>query len=42
MQVYDVTKFLAVHPGGSHQLMSGAGRDITQLFRSYHKAGTEK
>ena len=35
-QVYDVSKFLARHPGGSEQLMLGAGRDVTQLFESYH------
>lgn len=41
-RVYDVSGFLASHPGGSDQLMLGAGRDITQLFMSYHKPGTAK
>ena len=41
-KVYDVSGFLAKHPGGCDQLMLGAGRDITQLFQSYHKPGTAK
>ena len=41
-KVYDVSGFLEKHPGGCDQLMLGAGRDITQLFRSYHKPGTAK
>ena len=41
-KVYDVSGFLNKHPGGCDQLMLGAGRDITQLFRSYHKPGTPK
>ena len=35
-QVYDVSSFLSRHPGGAEQLMLGAGRDVTQLFESYH------
>ena len=41
-KVYDVSGFLAKHPGGCDQLMLGAGRDITQLFQSYHKPGMAK
>ncbi len=41
-KVYDASGFLARHPGGCDQLMLGAGRDITQLFQSYHKPGTAK
>ena len=41
-KVYDASGFLAKHPGGCDQLMLGAGRDITQLFQSYHKPGTAK
>ena len=41
-KVYDVSGFLEKHPGGCDQLMLGAGRDITQLFHSYHKPGTAK
>lgn len=41
-KVYDASGFLEKHPGGCEQLMLGAGRDITQLFRSYHKPETAK
>ena len=34
--MYDVSSFVARHPGGMEQIMMGAGRDITQLFESYH------
>lgn len=27
---------MARHPGGIEQIMMGAGRDITQVFESYH------
>ncbi len=36
LKVYDVSSFIARHPGGAEQLMLGAGRDVTQLFESYH------
>ncbi|XP_064391461.1 uncharacterized protein LOC135339316 [Halichondria panicea] len=35
-KVYDVSSFVARHPGGMEQIMMGAGRDITQVFESYH------
>ena len=35
-QVYDVSSFVAKHPGGMEQIMMGAGRDITVMFESYH------
>lgn len=35
-EVYDVSKFVSRHPGGMEQIMMGAGRDVTQLFESYH------
>lgn len=35
-RVYDISSFIAQHPGGSEQIMLGAGRDCTHLFRSYH------
>ena len=41
-QVYDVSSFVSQHPGGMDQIMLGAGRDITQLFESYHKVDTVK
>ncbi|XP_064402409.1 uncharacterized protein LOC135348160 [Halichondria panicea] len=39
-KVYDVSSFVAQHPGGMDQILMGAGRDITQLFDSYHKYDT--
>lgn len=39
-KVYDVSSFMAAHPGGSSQLLLGAGRDATQVFESYHKTET--
>ncbi len=35
-RVYDVTAFLDKHPGGREYLLLAAGRDATDLFRSYH------
>jgi fatty acid desaturase/predicted heme/steroid binding protein len=35
-KVYDITKFLNSHPGGKEFLLLAAGRDITDLFLSYH------
>lgn len=40
-KVYDVTDFLDRHPGGRSQLLVGAGRDVTQVFESYHKEETQ-
>ena len=34
--VFDVTKFLDRHPGGRDMLLLMAGRDITDLFQTYH------
>jgi len=31
-----VSSFVDRHPGGVEQILIGAGRDITQLFESYH------
>ena len=36
MQVYDVSAFVSRHPGGVDQILCAAGRDITQVFESYH------
>ena len=41
-KVYDISNFVNRHPGGCEQIMLGAGRDITQLFRSYHKPHVAK
>lgn len=34
--VYDVTDFVAKHPGGKELLLLCVGRDATDLFNSYH------
>ena len=39
-QVYDVTKFIDVHPGGRAQLLIGVGRDVSAVFDTYHKEST--
>ena len=36
-KVYDITDFVDKHPGGREQIMLAAGRDMTQLFHSYHQ-----
>jgi fatty acid desaturase/predicted heme/steroid binding protein len=35
-KVYDVTSWIPKHPGGSDVLILSAGRDVTNLFESYH------
>ncbi|XP_026321156.1 cytochrome b5 reductase 4 isoform X2 [Hyposmocoma kahamanoa] len=35
-RVYNVTHYLAYHPGGPEELMRGAGIDATQLFDKVH------
>ncbi|KAI8912678.1 acyl-CoA dehydrogenase/oxidase [Gorgonomyces haynaldii] len=35
--VYDITKFLELHPGGEHVLLQYAGKDATQIFYSLHR-----
>ncbi|XP_064402408.1 uncharacterized protein LOC135348159 [Halichondria panicea] len=39
-KVYNVSSFVAQHPGGMDQILMGAGRDITQVFDSYHQHDT--
>jgi hypothetical protein len=41
-KVYDVSNFVAKHPGGADQIMLGAGRDITVMFDSYHPLDIHK
>lgn len=36
--VYDVTKFLAMHPGGKDPMMRVAGTDATKNFYALHRA----
>ena len=42
VQVHDVSSFVDHHPGGLDQILYGAGRDITQLFESYHPLSAYK
>ena len=42
LQVYDVSSFVWKHPGGVDQILCGAGRDITQVFESYHNTEVAK
>ncbi|GAB5373416.1 hypothetical protein AAMO2058_001749700 [Amorphochlora amoebiformis] len=35
-KVYDVTSYVAYHPGGVPELLKGAGKDATKLFASVH------
>lgn len=35
-KVYNITPYLAYHPGGVPELMKGAGRDGTRLFGEVH------
>lgn len=41
-KVYDVTKWKELHPGGSSLILNAAGRDITNLFDSYHKLASDR
>ncbi len=35
-QVYDVTPYLDLHPGGSRIILQNSGQDCTQLFKVIH------
>ncbi|EGG25093.1 hypothetical protein DFA_03339 [Cavenderia fasciculata] len=35
-KVYDITNWINKHPGGRDVLLYAAGRDVTNLFESYH------
>ncbi|TIB03312.1 hypothetical protein E3P96_01932 [Wallemia ichthyophaga] len=39
-QVYDVTDFLASHPGGAKVIVKNSGKDATQLYAPIHPKGT--
>lgn len=41
-RVYNVSNFVANHPGGAEQLLLGAGKDITLTFESYHSPNVVK
>lgn len=35
--VYDITEFLALHPGGQEVIIAAAGKDATKVWSSIHK-----
>lgn len=35
-KVYNITTYLAYHPGSKQQLMKGAGKDCTEMFNKIH------
>lgn len=35
-KVYDITSWIPKHPGGKEMILLSAGRDVTNLFESYH------
>jgi hypothetical protein len=35
--VYDITGFLAAHPGGKQALLNEGGKDVTAIFQALHK-----
>ncbi|KAJ5668926.1 mitochondrial cytochrome b2 [Penicillium macrosclerotiorum] len=39
-KIYDVTNFLAEHPGGANVILKLAGKDATEEFDPVHPAGT--
>ena len=39
-QIYDLTRYLNKHPGGSRILLDHGGQDATALFESLHPKGT--
>jgi cytochrome b involved in lipid metabolism len=41
VQVYDITNFAPIHPGGKAILAYG-GRDASDVFAAFHAAGTHK
>lgn len=37
--VYDVSKFVPIHPGGTQQIVAGCGKDATDLFNNRNGRG---
>lgn len=39
---YDLSNFVDIHPDGNRAILSGRGRDCTEMFESYHHWNYEK
>jgi len=37
--IYDVSKFIKMHPGGEQVLLKETGKEVTELFKLYHNPG---
>ena len=35
--VYDITNYIAIHPGGKKKIERGVGKDSTVMFYKFHK-----
>ena len=35
-EVYDLSRFFSIHPGGAHVLRAELGKDATDVFQLYH------
>ena len=35
--VYDITNYIGMHPGGVKKINLGVGKESTQMFHKYHK-----
>ena len=35
--VYDITNYIHMHPGGVKKINLGVGKDSTQMFYKYHR-----
>ena len=35
--VYDITNYIAIHPGGVKKVNLGVGKDSTVMFHKFHK-----
>ena len=41
-KVFDVSKFVAAHPGGARVLTKKGGADISKIFNEIHSDGAKK
>ena len=35
--VYDITNYISMHPGGVRKINLGVGKESTEMFHKYHK-----